>query len=119
MTVDVRIEKLRFSGAEEPIEVGESNLVALFGPNNAGKSMALREIAAFIRGGGPGSVVRPGIEARREGTEGEMVEWLDGLAGVLRSTDAGRGVVTPGGGFMAGEEGDKRPAWSAFQAKAE
>lgn len=44
MGIDFRIDKILFSGADEPIAVGDSDLVVLIGPNNAGKSAALRDI---------------------------------------------------------------------------
>lgn len=99
MAVDVRIDSLQFSGAEEPIEVGESDLIVLIGPNNAGKSAALREIAVHVREGNIG-VVLSGLKVRREGSEAELLEWLDRVGSMSESVETGRGVVSALQGFI-------------------
>lgn len=75
MAVDFRIETIRFSGAEEPLDVADSDLVVLIGPNNAGKSLALRELEGAARSGIGGRVLTE-ITSKREGSDQELEEWL-------------------------------------------
>ena len=76
MTIGLRIDTIEFSGGSESISLGHSDLIALIGPNNAGKSAALREIQAQLQGGQPGPVVT-GVCPERNGSADELVAWLE------------------------------------------
>jgi ABC-type cobalamin/Fe3+-siderophores transport system ATPase subunit len=93
---DFRVETLRFSGSEEPVGVADSDLVVLIGPNNAGKSLALREIDASIRHGHDGIVLTE-VAQRRLATEEELVERLTQVGSSSDRMDAGPGVMGPQG----------------------
>jgi energy-coupling factor transporter ATP-binding protein EcfA2 len=67
---------ITFSGSPNPVEFGESELVVLIGPNNAGKSRALREIQESLQAGNRGAVVTEVAETR-EGASDEMLAWLE------------------------------------------
>src|SRR5580692_7900219 len=99
MSIDVRVESLRFSGAEEAVQVGGSDLIVLIGPNNAGKSVALREIVAFIKQGAEPTVLGE-IEVRRQGDEDELLTWLTESGRLAESLPDGRGIVGPETGFL-------------------
>ena len=95
MPIDLRIESIRFSGAAEPINIVDSNLVVIIGPNNAGKSLALREINDLVAYGRTGRVLTE-VTPRREGSEGELVDWLS-HAGFRLEEIHGPVVVGPEG----------------------
>lgn len=56
----------------KPVRAG---VTALVGPNNAGKSAALREIVVLLGSNAPTSVVKA-VELEREGTKQEIEEWF-------------------------------------------
>ena len=74
MPIEFRIDQITFSGSEEPVAVGDSDLVVLIGPNNAGKSAALREIREHVADNIDGVVIE-NLAIRRDGTEAEFIEW--------------------------------------------
>jgi hypothetical protein len=98
MAVDFRIEVIHFSGAQEPLSVIDSDLVVLIGPNNAGKSQALREIWAKVRAGRQGQVFSE-IASKKEGTDQEVVEWLEEIGARHDTADGGQFVMGPEGGL--------------------
>lgn len=51
MAFDLRLTSLTFSGNQAATDVRGSDLIVLLGPNNAGKSRALREIEARLLAG--------------------------------------------------------------------
>jgi len=57
-------------------------LVVLIGPNNAGKSAALREISQHVREQTDGLVVK-GLTTNREGDEEQFVRWLLEVASLM------------------------------------
>jgi len=62
---EVSVASLTFSGGQT-VEFGANDLVVIVGPNNAGKSASLREMATcFHNGVGPGQVVLTGIQVRK------------------------------------------------------
>jgi hypothetical protein len=76
MTASLRIQTLSFSGdLDHPVAVGDSELVVLIGPNNAGKSRALRDIETFLQGGAEGQVVRT-LSAERIGDADAIRDWI-------------------------------------------
>lgn len=83
---DFRIDKILFSGAEGPITVGESDLIVLLGPNNAGKSAALREMRSYLQNLQAGVVIKV-VTATRSGDEDEFVEWLFEVASLMPPAD--------------------------------
>jgi energy-coupling factor transporter ATP-binding protein EcfA2 len=73
------IKSLRFSGGQE-FAVEANALLILIGPNNCGKSRALRDIAGQLnrpRGSSNEGLVVLGIEVMNEGTEEDLRVWLD------------------------------------------
>jgi hypothetical protein len=76
MTIGLRLQSLSFSGDEEhPVEVGSSDVVVLIGPNNAGKSRALRDAEVLLETGLAGEVVRT-LSAKRSGDGDAMRDWI-------------------------------------------
>jgi hypothetical protein len=78
--VVTRVRALTFSTGQR-VEVPDAGVVVLVGPNNSGKSAALRETYHHLTGhqwppGQPPRVV-PAIEAQKEGSEEEFREWLE------------------------------------------
>lgn len=96
MAIDFRIETLHFSGSSEALTVGENDLVVLIGPNNAGKSLALRDIDAFVRYGHSGKVLTQ-VASSREGNEDELTAWLGHI---------GNRIEPPHGSAIVGPEGE-------------
>ena len=82
MPIDLRVDNILFSGSDEPISIGDSDLVVLIGPNNAGKSAALREVGQYARNLTQGQVVKE-LRLRRSGSEEEFVDWLLSVASLL------------------------------------
>lgn len=75
MAIDFRIDQIRFSGSETAVSVGESDLIVLIGPNNAGKSVGLKEIRQHVAEPADGVVIKE-LTTRKRGDEDEFVEWL-------------------------------------------
>ena len=70
----VTLESITFSDGTK-ITLQPTDVVILVGPNNAGKSVALREIEEHIRNPYRGTVVTR-VDLRRVGTEEELVAFL-------------------------------------------
>ncbi len=72
------IESLRFSGGQEfPVET--DTLLILIGPNNCGKSRALRDIGVRLnqaRGASNEGLVVLGVGVMNEGTKEDLHQWL-------------------------------------------
>lgn len=75
MPIDFRIDQIRFSGSETAVAVGESDLIVLIGPNNAGKSVGVKEIRQHVAESVDGVVVKE-LTTMKRGDEDEFVEWL-------------------------------------------
>jgi AAA domain len=81
MTFVTRVRSVTFSDGRE-LEVPETGVVVLVGPNNSGKSAALREIYRLLTGvpfqahEPPLRVVRA-VTFQKEGTEDELRDWLE------------------------------------------
>src|SRR5689334_13582341 len=83
-----RVNSIEFSDGQT-VELPPDSVVAVVGPNNAGKSACLREVQAVAGvppGLDPGRVVLRSIDLSREGTADEFVEWLSetSFSGVQR-----------------------------------
>lgn len=72
------IEFLKFSGADESIPL-TSSLAVLVGPNNSGKSRALREIRQAVTSDARG-VVLTEVRRKYEGSAEEAVDWVRRVA---------------------------------------
>lgn len=70
----VNFARLTFSDGTD-IDLDPSDVVVLVGPNNSGKSLALREIESFSHGSSGGMVIRQAA-IRRAGSAGEVREFL-------------------------------------------
>lgn len=76
MSFDLRISALAFSGAPDtPVSVAAADVVVLIGPNNSGKSRALREIQSAVVDGRSGAVI-VSATIERTGTFDDLRAWL-------------------------------------------
>lgn len=76
MTAGLRLQSLTFSGDEQrALDVSGSDLIVLIGPNNAGKSRALREIETLLSSDHPGQVVCS-LSAQRSGSADTFRDWV-------------------------------------------
>jgi ABC-type transporter Mla maintaining outer membrane lipid asymmetry ATPase subunit MlaF len=99
MPVDFRVESLRFSGDPEVIDVADSDLVVFIGPNNAGKSVALRDIEASIEYCRDGQVLIE-VTNRKEGDDETLLDWLSQVGSHIE-TSAGPTVIGPAGNQLS------------------
>ncbi len=79
MPVGVRLEAITFSSGEQVAPPTEGVLL-IVGPNNVGKSLALREIVGLVTNGPPGgtpSVVVKAVGVAKDGDAVEFEEWLN------------------------------------------
>ncbi len=75
MPFDLRIDSVTFSdGTTVPIPA--HGVVALVGPNNAGKSAALREVLSHIMDVTPGTVIKR-VAFSVSGTADDALRWLE------------------------------------------
>ncbi|MDW5595287.1 AAA family ATPase [Conexibacter stalactiti] len=74
MSIRFRVAGITFSGTSERIATA-TDVVVLVGPNNAGKSRALREIAAHIADDNPEAVVTS-LATEKSGAAEELREWI-------------------------------------------
>jgi hypothetical protein len=96
MSFDLRVSALTFSGApDSPVNVVDADVVVLIGPNNSGKSRALREIQIAVNGGVVGAVV-VGAKTARTGTTEDLRTWLAGTTTPAPGADGSPGVVGVG-----------------------
>lgn len=72
------ITQLAFSDGSK-IALNKSDVVVIVGPNNAGKSAALRAIRDKLTSG-HNSLVVTNLALAREGSSDELLDWLDGFA---------------------------------------
>ena len=70
----VHIEELHFSDGTR-LSLGPTDIIVLVGPNNAGKSAALREIEEIVRTGRGGKVVF-GAKIRKEGSNEDLAYFI-------------------------------------------
>jgi hypothetical protein len=96
MAFGFRIESLTFDRPDAPVTVGTAQVVVIIGPNNSGKSQALRDIEATLSDHTPGLVVTA-LDDRREGTGDDLVAWLRPTTHV-RTEGVHEMALTPTGG---------------------
>jgi hypothetical protein len=75
MALALRLESILFSGADRPVATADSDLIVLVGPNNAGKSQALRDIDDLLLTSEAGPVVKA-APLRKEGDVSAFRTWL-------------------------------------------
>lgn len=75
MPFSVHLSALQFS-AGSPIGLGSGQLVLIVGPNNSGKSAALRGISEKLKNPAFSSPVISSIQTQRTGNEDELLTWL-------------------------------------------
>ena len=71
-------EKIQFSDGTE-LQLAEDDIVVFVGPNNAGKSAALRELEAWVARSSPGLVIK-GATLRKVGTQADLRTYLEAKA---------------------------------------
>lgn len=82
MSAGLRIKQLTFSGQpDREISVWDSDAIVLLGPNNAGKSRALREIETFAHLGEPGAVISD-LSLERYGGGEELDAWIEATTSI-------------------------------------
>lgn len=77
-------ETIKFSDGTE-LRLSEDDIVVFVGPNNAGKSAALRELEAWVARSTPGVVIQ-GATMRKVGTQADLKAFLESKA--LKSGDS-------------------------------
>lgn len=72
----IALKKLTFSDSSE-INCGDDDIVVFVGPNNSGKSEALRNILAKAQNKSSSGVVIPDLEFDRQGSADDLADWLN------------------------------------------
>lgn len=96
MPISYTIDSIRFSdGTDVPIE--PEGVTVLVGPNNAGKSLALRELQLHIQGNPGGTPFRvvSGISATKSGGDDEFATWIHTVS-LPAAEPAARQAKAPG-----------------------
>jgi hypothetical protein len=77
MPLEIVVKFLKHASGTE-IEVPEGGIVVLVGPNNAGKSLSLRELYMHLSSPNPAEPFRSitAIETRKAGDSADLDEWL-------------------------------------------
>jgi energy-coupling factor transporter ATP-binding protein EcfA2 len=102
MSFGLAIDKLRFSGGDV-VTLPKSGMVLVVGPNNAGKSRLLKEIAGAV-----GAIERlpfvvlEGLSGHREGSADEFWSWLRGKYRVTENPDGTQNISGIGVGMGGG-----------------
>jgi hypothetical protein len=86
MAFGFRFDRLTFSDGTE-VQLPASGVVVLVGPNNAGKSAALRELLQRLNVPTPEHVVLHAAEIEKQGDADDFTEWLEKTAFVLDRAD--------------------------------
>jgi ABC-type sulfate/molybdate transport systems ATPase subunit len=81
MSFKFRIDSLAFERPDDAIRVLDADIIVLVGPNNSGKSQALRDISVGLEHDGTGLVVKT-VMSHRKGTAGEVTAYLRDAATV-------------------------------------
>ena len=84
-----RIKAINFRDGSK-LELGEREIVVVVGPNNAGKSLLLRELNNKIAGSTDKTILVQSVELQLDGTQDEVKEWA-------RSVTRNGSVVLPYG----------------------
>ena len=93
----VRFGSIKFSDGTD-IKVGDSDIVVLVGPNNAGKSVALKELKKWLKNQQPGKVIKDAT-INPIGTQEDFEFYLRQYTKV---TVDGNSVNVSGNGFSVG-----------------
>src|ERR1039458_7104824 len=80
MSIDFRLTSVTCSDGTT-VPIADQGITVLVGPNNSGKSLALREIQQYIQGtpGFARGIMVTGIDGTKTGTAEEFQEWLSRL----------------------------------------
>lgn len=73
------IDSLTFSDGTE-LQLGKSDIILIVGPNNAGKSAALRHIRDHVSSPDIRSPVIPQLALKREGSKDDLLSWIEEFA---------------------------------------
>jgi energy-coupling factor transporter ATP-binding protein EcfA2 len=101
MPFGFRIESLSFSKPDDAVRVLDSEVVVIIGPNNCGKSQALRDIDACLRQADQGLAIKH-VAVQREGDNEEIDAWL-------RATNAYRHEMPSGQQSVLNSNGNLMP----------
>lgn len=102
MAVDVHIHRITFSG-DDVVMPPSDGVLLIVGPNNVGKSLALREISAlFTHPPAPHSPTRvvTALEVEKAGSPEDLEAWLDTHARRRDRPGQSRTYTRPGSGHM-------------------
>lgn len=118
-TPKLSFEKVTFSDGQT-LTFDEEEIVVFVGPNNAGKSAALRDLQDNLAKPRSGPVVKK-VELRKTGTHADLLEFLSKNA---QKTKSGTSTVYSGIGFRINEEhvsffdhsGNRGPVSSFFSS---
>ena len=78
MTVRIWLSEIHFSD-DSKIAIDKDEIVVLVGPNNAGKSTSLKEIAALLRSNQTEGKVLKKITIEKDGSETELISFLTNI----------------------------------------
>ncbi len=111
MSFGLSIDKLCFSGGDE-VALPESGMILIVGPNNAGKSRLLKELAGEV--GATDRlplVVLKGLSAQREGSHDDFWSWVCGKYRVAENPNGTINISGIGVGMSGGLRGVAHAAW--------
>jgi energy-coupling factor transporter ATP-binding protein EcfA2 len=94
------VKSIAFSGGEE-IELDSGSVLILIGPNNSGKSRALRDIEAFFASSDAARPVAASVVPVREGSAAEFADWLETHHPLRVDRDGRVQFYTKGGSLAA------------------
>ncbi len=109
MTVRIWLSEIQFSDKSK-ISFDKNDIVVLVGPNNAGKSASLKEVAELLRTKKEGKVLKE-IAIEKEGSETDFISFLTNLSKI--NTTNKPLTTYQGYGFKVNEANAKR-WWNDF-----
>lgn len=90
------------------VQVTPNGVIVLVGPNNSGKSEAIRNIAQHIAGNTAAAKVVKAAEIKKTGSENDLLHWV---ATHCETGSDPQGQATVSRGSEAVRESDLKPAW--------
>lgn len=90
MRASITLSELTVSDSTK-VALPRKGVVLFVGPNNAGKSQALRDLAAVVTGRAPGVVI-PEAKVRHTGTSEELLETFQQDRSIFRTPNSGDSV---------------------------